>query len=195
VDERPFVATRVGDVPTGVTVADPTTVKGPQLTNPTTPGPGPILEGVYRIDLDFQSQTINGLPVTGALPNRSEWWAFRSACDATGCIAAAAQLAPGNLQQNTGVAMALDFREGRWQDTGVQPPEQCAKGPDADVSTVGWSLVPQPDGTLRGVGIRTILTDQCGLKGDVYKTPIVGERTQNVPATVVIADPTLLHAP
>ena len=167
-------------------------VKAPQLTNSTTPGPGAGLEGVHRIDLDFQSQTINGLPVTAALPNRSEWWAFRSACDSTGCVAAAAQLAPGNLQQNTGIAIALDFREGRWQDTGVQPPEQCSNSPDADVSTVSWSLIPQPDGTLRGVATRTILTDQCGHQGDAYKTPIVGERTGDVPATVVIADPTLL---
>jgi serine/threonine-protein kinase len=197
VNELPFVATRVGDVPTGVTVADPTTVKAPQLTNPTPPGPGPVLEGVYRIDLDFQSQTINGSPVTKAFPNRSEWWAFRSACDTTRCVAAGAQLAPGNLHQNTGIAIALDFREGRWQDTppSVQPPEQCSNGPDADVSTVSWSLIPQLDGPIRGVGTRTILTDQCGHHGNVYKTPIVGERTGDVPATVVIADPTLLLTP
>lgn len=109
----------------------------------------------------------------------------------------AAQLVPGNLQQNTGIAIALDFREGHWQDTPptVQPPEQCSNGPDADVSTVSYSLVPQPDGTLRGVGTRTIQTDQCGLQDNVDKTPIVGERTGDVPATVVIADPTLLLTP
>jgi serine/threonine-protein kinase len=63
------------------------------------------------------------------------------------------------------------------------------------VSTVSWSLVPQQDGTLRGVGTRTILTDQCGLKETVYKVPLVGARTGDVPANVVIADPTLLRTP
>jgi hypothetical protein len=48
-------------------------------------------------------------------------------------------------------AMA-DLLEQRWAEDGSA----------ADVSTVGWSLIPQPDGTLRGVGTRTILTDQCG---------------------------------
>jgi serine/threonine-protein kinase len=196
--EVPFVANRVGDVPSGVAVADPTTVMAPVLTKPTTPGPGPgLLEGVYRIDLDFQSQTVDGAPAIRPLPNRSEWWAFRSACDATGCVAAGAQLVAGNLQQPTGVVFAFDFTEGRWQDTPptLQSPEQCSNGPDSDVSTVSWSLVPQQDGTLRGVGTRTILTDQCGLKETVYKVPLVGARTGDVPANVVIADPTLLRTP
>jgi serine/threonine-protein kinase len=197
-DESSFVATRVGDVPTGVAVADPTTVNPPVLIDSSAPTPGPELDGVYRIDFDFQNQTINGLSVTEPLPNRSEWWAIRSVCEASGCVAATAQLVEGNLQQNTGIASSLDFREGRWQDTppGLQPPETCAKGSDADVSTIGWSLVPQPDGgKLSGVGIRAILTDQCGHKGDVYKTPLVAERTQDVPASVVIADPRLLLLP
>jgi hypothetical protein len=63
------------------------------------------------------------------------------------------------------------------------------------VSTVGWSLVRQQDGTLRGVGTRTVLTDKCGLKETVYKTPLAGARTGDVPANVVIADPTLLLPP
>ena len=152
--EDPFVATRVGDVPSSVTVADPTTGHIPMSANPTPPGPGLVLEGTYRLDLDFQSQTINGSPVTKALPNRSEWWAFRSACDATGCVAAGVRLVDDNPNQSTGIATALDFRDGRWQETTstLQPAEQCPNGPDADVSTVSWSLVPQPDGALRGVG-------------------------------------------
>lgn len=140
---------------------------------------------MYRVAFDFQNQTVDGSPATGTLPNRNEWWAFRSACGTTGCVAVAAQLVEGNHEQTTGIAIALHFSEGRWQETTIQPPDQCATGPDSDVSTISWSLVPQSDGSLRGVGTRTIITDQCGVKGKVYKTPLSGARTSDVPPNII----------
>ena len=56
----PVVAIRVGDVPNGVTVADPATVT-PAPTGIAPPQvAGPALDGTYRLDFDLQNQTING---------------------------------------------------------------------------------------------------------------------------------------
>ena len=45
-----FIATRVGDVPPGVPVADPSTVSVPP--EPVAPVAGPVLDGTYRLDED-----------------------------------------------------------------------------------------------------------------------------------------------
>ena len=67
VTQTPFVATRIGDVPSGVTVADPATVTASPTTS--TPAPaiaGPVLDGTFRVDYDDTDQTVNGTPTTGA---------------------------------------------------------------------------------------------------------------------------------
>ena len=40
-----------------------------------------------------------------------------------------------------------------------------------------------------------VVKGTSGRQGDVFKTPMVGERTGDVPAIVVIANPTLLLKP
>jgi serine/threonine protein kinase, bacterial len=50
VQQFPFVATRVGDVPLGVPVADPSTVSAPNAL--AAPVAGPVLDGTYRLDED-----------------------------------------------------------------------------------------------------------------------------------------------
>ncbi len=54
-----------------------------------------------------------------------------------------------------------------------------------------WSFDPQPDGTLKGLTVGTILSNGCGTQGTVYRTPFVARRTGDVAPSVVVADPAL----
>ena len=197
----PLVLTRKDDVPRGVTVADPAAITtSPAAITPATAAAGPALDGTYRVDYDWAKQTANGAPTTGdpATTQTTNWWAFRSSCTATGCVATGSRLAETNHNEARGGALVLRFAEGHWQDTPyLHPPEQCrgTSGTATDTSTLSWSLEPQPDGTLRGVQTETVLTNECGNQGTVYRTPVVATRTGDVPTSVTMADPALFAAP
>jgi hypothetical protein len=152
------------------------------------------------VDYDWAKQTANGDRTTGDLTTTqtTNWWAFRSLCTATGCVATGSRLADTNHNEAKGVAHVLHFADGHWQDTPyLHPPEQCrgTSGTVTDTSTLSWSLEPQPDGTLRGVATETVLTNECANQGTVYRTPVVATRTGDVPPSVTVADPTLFEAP
>ena len=174
--EVPFTAVRIGEAPGGVELADPAAV-GPAPAPARVPDNyAAILDGVYRIDFANTS-------------DKPQRWAFRSVCTDTGCAATGVELAENG--RGNGIAEVLTFTEGRWQDTSyLQPPQPCADGnPDSDVSAISRSLIPQPDGSLNGIESVTVLTDQCGNKGAVYKTPITATRVGDVPSTATLADP------
>ena len=194
----PVVATRVGDVPTGVAVADPASVTVAPSTNTLPPQvAGPVLDGTYRVDFDLQNQTINGT-VTGMGAAVSEWWAFRSVCTREGCAAAGSQLAESNQQEGTGTTSVLHFGDGHWQGTPtLQAPMECERTNKTgrDDQTRLWSWDPQADGTLRGLMIGTILSNGCGTQGTVYRTPFVARRTGDVAPSVIVADPALFTTP
>ena len=190
----PVVATRTGDVPTGVTVADPATVTmAPSTSTAAAHVSGPVLDGTYRLDFDLQNQTINGT-VTGLGAAVSEWWAFRSVCTSAGCAAAGSQLAESNQQEGTGTTSVIHFTDGHWQSTPtLQAPMACQKTnqPGRDDETRAWSWDPQSDGKFGGLQIGTILSNGCGTQGTVYRTPFVATRTGDVVASVIVADPVL----
>jgi serine/threonine protein kinase, bacterial len=194
----PVMAIRTGDVPTGVTVADPAGVAAsPSTSMPAPPATGPVLDGTYRFDFDLADQTVDGRPTHGTNRNETQWWAFRSLCTTNGCVGPAAQLADNNQQEPSGSADLLHFADGRWQDTPyLQPPNPCAagKGTGGDWETRTWWIQPQPDGSLRGVQTMTILTDECGDQGKVYRTPLVATRIGDVPPAVILADPALFQS-
>jgi serine/threonine protein kinase, bacterial len=190
----PVVVTRTGDVPTGVTVADPATATvAPSNSTAAAHVAGPVLDGTYRLDFDLQNQTINGT-VTGLGAAVSEWWAFRSVCTPAGCAAAGSQLAESNQQEGTGTTSVVHFADGHWQSTPtLQAPMECQKTnqPGRDDETRLWSWDPQSDGKFRGLQIGTILSNGCGTQGTVYRTPFVATRTGDVAASVIVADPVL----
>jgi serine/threonine-protein kinase len=192
--QTPFVLTRTGDVPPGVTVADPAKVTGaPAASTPVPGATGPVLDGTYGLDYDLTNQTANGAPTTGGSAE-THWWAFRSLCTPAGCVATGSGLADTNHSKAKGAAHVLHFADGHWQDTPyLQSPVQCpgTNGTDTDNSTLSWSLAPQPDGTLRGVATETVLTNECGSQGTVYRTPFVATRTGDAPPSVTTADPAL----
>jgi serine/threonine-protein kinase len=195
VAQVPFVATRTGDVAIGVTVADPVGVTASPSTTPSaTQTGGPTLDGTFRVDFDFANQTVNGAPGTDPFPKESHWWAFRSSCTSTRCVAAGAQLVDVNQQEATGVANVVQLTDGRWRDTpNVQPPLPCSNGNESggDWEVIGWSFEPQADGTLTGAQTATIVSNECGRQGKVYRTPLVLTRIGDVAPTVVVADPSL----
>jgi hypothetical protein len=198
--QLPFVATRLGDVPPGVAVADPATVS-PSATASSAPDRvfgGPVLDGTFRLDFDNAHETVNGVPVSRPVPNKTEWWAFRFLCTSTGCVATGAKLADTNHQEGAGVPNVLYFVDGHWQDTPyLQPPKQCpgTNTKTTDTESTSWTLEPQPDGTLRGIVTGTALTNECGNQGTVWRSPIVATRVGDVPPGVILADPTLFMAP
>jgi serine/threonine protein kinase, bacterial len=194
----PMVATRIGDVPSGASIADPATVIGaPPTSAAAPPVAGPVLDGTYRLDFDLANQTING-NVTGIRAAVPQWWAFRSLCTAAGCVATGSELAESNQREATGVTSVLRFVDGHWQGTPyLQAPMECDRTdqPGRDDETRLWSWNPQADGTLRGLEIGTVLTNECGTQGTVYRTPFVATRTGDVAPSVIVADPALFVAP
>jgi serine/threonine protein kinase, bacterial len=164
------------------------------------PGPllaAPALDGTYRLDYDRAKQTSNG--VIGNDGAQTSWWALRSLCTATGCAATGTKLDNANHKLarttgngNTGV---LHFVDGHWQ--GEPRPKQiqvqCRQAHHKVTSTqdqmVIWSLAPQADGTLRGVQIQTVHSNDCGAQGATLRIPVVATRVGDVPPNVPVADP------
>ncbi len=197
--QAPFVATRTGDVPPGVSMADLATVGAPPTT--TTPAPavaGPVLDGTYRVGYDYANQTANGTPTDFTIrDNETHWWAFRTLCTSSGCVATGAQLADQNQQEATGSAMVLHFVDRQWTHPPyIETPDECSAQngkPATPTKASSWSLEPQPDGTLQGSMDATVLTNDCGNQGTLYRTPMSAIRIGDVPPGVVLADPALFQ--
>jgi serine/threonine protein kinase, bacterial len=164
-------------------------------TAPVTPG-GPVLNGTYQLTYDQTKRTTNGIQIRheGAATN---WWAFRSACTTNGCAATGTQLDDTSHQVAStidgGQTDTLHFVGGYWQGTPEQERVGCTQ-PNGQVTatqqeTVAWSLAPQSDGTLRGTETETVLSNECGARGAVVRTPVVAARVGDVPATLTLADP------
>ncbi len=155
----------------------------------------PPLNGSYRLDYDRAKQTSNGVIRTSG--GATSWWAFSSACTATGCAATGTKLDDTSHQMakttGTGNAGVLHFVDGHWQAEPRQVQAQCRttrNGPMSTQSeTVVWTLTPEPDGTLRGVQTQTVQSNECGSQGATLRIPVVASRTGDVPPDVTVADP------
>jgi serine/threonine protein kinase, bacterial len=155
----------------------------------------PPLNGSYRLDYDRSKQTSNGVIRNNG--GDTTWWAFSSACTASGCAATGTKLDEANHQTakttgsaNTGV---LHFVDGHWQSEPRQLQAQCQKARGApavtESETVVWSMTPEPDGTLRGVQTQTVQSNECGSQGATLRVPVVASRTGDVPPDITVADP------
>ena len=192
----PFTVTRVGDVPLGVVVADPSTVSA-QPTAPAASVAGPLLDGTYRFDFDYLNGTFSDGSRVSDTSNESRWFAFQSRCTVAGCVATEAHLDDANHQEPTGLAAVFHFTNGHWvgnEKTARIPCDPNRRGGATtaeETVTITTDLVPQPDGTLRGVGTIKFESNECSKRGVVNTIPIVGTRTGPVPPNVVLADPAL----
>src|SRR5271156_454892 len=155
----------------------------------------PPLNGAYRLDYDRAKQTSNGVIRNNG--GVTSWWAFTSACTATGCAATGTKLDDASHQwaktTGTGNTGVLHFVDGHWQAEPRQVQVQCRKSHGGPISTqsapVGWTLTPEPDGTLRGVQIQTVQSNECGSQGGTLRIPVGASRTGDVPPGVTVADP------
>jgi len=156
----------------------------------------PVLDGTYRLDYDRAKQTSNGVIANDGA--QTSWWAFRSACAATGCAATGTKLDGANHQvartTGTGNTGVLRFVDGHWQSAPRQVQVRCRQANRTLTSTqdetVVWSLTPQAGGTLRGVQIQTVHSNECGAPGATLRIPVVATRVGDVPPNVAVADPT-----
>jgi serine/threonine-protein kinase len=155
----------------------------------------PPLNGSYRLDYDRAKQSSNGVIRTNG--GDTSWWAFTSACTASGCAATGTKLDEPTHQvaktTGSGNAGVLHFVDGHWQSEPRQLQVHCRKGREAPLVTqsesVVWSLIPEPDGTLRGVQMQTVRSNECGSQGATLRIPVVASRTGDVPPGVEVADP------
>ncbi len=155
----------------------------------------PPLNGSYRLDYDRAKQTSNGVIRTSG--GATSWWAFSSACTATGCAATGAKLddASHSMAKTTGTGSTgvLHFVDGHWQaePRQIQVPCRTSRGGpmSTQAETVVWTLTPEPDGTLRGVQTQTVQSNECGSQGATLRIPVVASRTGEVPPDVTVADP------
>jgi serine/threonine-protein kinase len=158
-----------------------------------------VLDGTYRLDYDRAKQTSNGVIGNDGAP--SSWWAFHSACTATGCTATGTKLDTVNHQiaktTGSGNSSVLTYVNGHWQSAPREVQVQCRQNRTVTApqdEMVVWSLTPQTDGTLRGVQIQTVKSSTCGAPGATLRIPAVATRVGEVPPNVAVADPTTVPA-
>jgi serine/threonine-protein kinase len=176
----------------------PTTRTTTAATVPTTrtPAAAPApLDGTYQVDVNRAQQTYNDAPDPQP-PNVTTWWAFRTSCTATGCVASAMLLDDDNHQTASTTAgthvLVLDFRDGAWQSRPetVQFPCLGPNGTSANETTTQViSLEPQEHGPLRGAMTVTVETDECAQKGGRIVIPAVAGRVGDVPPGLAIPSP------
>ena len=188
----PVSATRTGDAPQDVRIADPAIMQ--VITSPVIQAvPGPSFDGVYRMDLDRSGLRVDGVP-RPATTGLSQWWAFRSICTAAGCVAVGATLDGSNPTQAGGSTEIFHFIDGAWQGLPSNQRMNCNSGPNPsdDVTVQGTMEVrPRPDGTIAAFSRLTRITNECGDQGRVEEFPWTVERIGDIPPTVIVADPAL----
>ena len=158
------------------------------------PGPGEVLDGSYRVDINRAQETYNQLPDPQP-PNVSTWWAFRTECAATSCVAFGTLLDDTNHQQVSATGgdkpLVLDFRDGAWQSRPDKVLFPCL-GPDGAqaVQTTMQTIRLQPaHAALRGLMTIKVQSDECRQQGAAIEIPAVAAHISDVPPGVVVPGP------
>lgn len=185
--QTPFTAVRVGDNPPEITMPDPIIAELPTPETMT----GPVLAGAYQLTLNT-GQTRSDGTFNHTSDVLRQWWAYRSRCTASGCVATAAALDEANPTQATGLASVLRLVDGRWHQMSTPVRVPCDSDPTREHTTDNFlTLDPLPDGTLSGTYRYTINSNECGGKGSWFEVPVTAVREAEVPASVTVADPAL----
>jgi hypothetical protein len=156
----------------------------PAANSPSAPSPkGPVLDGTYRLDLDGQQALVNGKPMHA--PPAPSFFAFRSACSHTGCVATGTLLRDDNLGRATNFTMTLDYVRGGWQmvaaNTFTCPDNSTVPG------IVAWLFKPGPDREFAGTyyAVHTMGVDCV----TALQAPMTLKRVGDVDPGVAVADP------
>lgn len=161
----------------------------------------PVLDGLYRLDYDNPGATLNGNPWPAAGNQvAGYWWAFRSACTPSGCVATSTRMDGTNhavaYAEGGGMTAVFRFVNNSWQGDpghGTLPCEAPNVGQQA--MDTALALTPQPDGVLAGAQTTTIQSNECGLQGAVITVPVHATRLDEVPPGSPIADPVAVAGP
>ncbi|MDH6193585.1 serine/threonine-protein kinase [Mycobacterium frederiksbergense] len=168
-----------------------------------TPSPsGPVFDGLYRLDYDNPRATLNGSPWPPAGNQiASYWWAFRSTCKPSGCVATSTRMDSTNhavpFVEGGGMTAVFRFINNSWQGDpgrGTLPCEAPIVG-QAQATDTALALTPQPDGGLAGAQTTTIQSNECGLQGAVITVPVHATRLEDVPPGNPVADPVAVPDP
>lgn len=149
------------------------------------------LNGTYRKVQAISQSTTNGVPNDAGQADETYWWAFRSACLPTGCVATAVNLddTDHTVAATPSVSDVFRFVYGGWESTSeLQSPCPDQSGAVERLNKV-VRYMPQADGTLTGEDTRTIVDNGCGREGNVFMFPTSLTREGDAPAGVEIADP------
>ena len=163
-------------------------------TTSASPAPGelPRLDGTYRIDANRSRQTYNGA-ASPQPPDVVTWWAFRTVCSQTECVAAGVMLDDSRqAPAPDGAALSLEMLDSRWQSRPQTLRFGCVDlGGRADQQTITQTLLLRPSdpGSLRGEMTIDVVSDECGQRGAVIRVPTVAERVDEAPPGVDIPDP------
>lgn len=177
------------DQPTA-TSASPGTAASDTATSGAPPPAEAELNGTFRKEQLLTQLTTNSVP-TPLDKDETYWWAFRSACLPTGCVATATALDDGDhtIAATPSLAEVYRFVYGGWESTSEMT-LPCEADPNAvERLQKVVRYVPQPDGSLTGEDTRTITDDGCGRTGNVFVFPTSLTREGDVPAGVDVADP------
>ncbi len=181
-------------------VAAPRPAHQPSTTQrpPAVVSGAPALDGAYRLDFDITRRGRGAPRLVGARRvTQTGWWAFRSVCTATGCVATGTRLDDGNHRVASiaggGQTDVLRFVDGSWDGAPSEVRAGCRlpgrAGTSTELEMVVWSLAPRADGTLRGTQTATVRSNECGARGVVQRISIVATRIGDVPPNVTVADP------
>jgi hypothetical protein len=146
----------------------------------------PSFAGTYRFDFDGTQQLAGGEPKP--TKSRSRFYALRSACTDSGCIATATKLADDNPKRKSDppLDLVLDYVDGHWQ-TALREDSACIDSEIKGPSLTAWILQPQPDGTLTGTSyVAMNPSPDCAV---ATQTPVTVTRLSDVDAGISVADP------
>lgn len=172
-----------------------TTPASSSTTPSSTPAGSPLpLEGMYVIEVQRSRQTFNNTP-TPQPPDVATWWAFRSSCTPTRCLAAGTLLNEADHTQPKSPdvhPLLLEFQGGQWRSRPETTKFPCI-GPNGVASTQttvqAVALRPEPEGNLAGEMTVTVKTNECSQQGGVIRIPTQASRTGEMPPGVNVPDP------
>lgn len=177
----------------------PVRAGGPSTTSSavaatTKAAPPPPLDGTYRIEVQRSRQTFNDNP-TPQPPDVQTWWAIRSSCTPTRCLAAATLLDDTDHAQVKSPdvhPLLLEFIDGQWRSRPETTKFPCI-GPTGQASTQMTTQVLtlrlQSQGDLAGEMSVTVRSNECGQLGGLIRIPAVADRSGDIPPAVNVPDP------
>jgi serine/threonine-protein kinase len=180
-----------GPASSATATAPPSFPAAPTTSVSRKPVEPPQLNGTYRVEANRSHQTYNDISDPQP-PDVVTWWAFRSTCLPTGCVATGVMLDDSHQAPAPGTAaMSLDFIDDHWQSRPQTLRFPCvnAEGRGSKQTTTQVLSLQSYHGSLRGELTISVGTNECGQQGGVIRVPTVLTRMGDVPADIDIPDP------